>query len=238
MDVIVERDLVRFGVQDWLVLDGLTSCYAVLFLWSLQHRKRQNYPVHVWQSHPTKQFSVQRLNCAESVHTGLIYWNHCRYCPPAFASQEAWGRSKIGFPPNSSEAQISHNLACPYHPFQLSSRFEMLHRARQWHCRALCEISKRFDDWKLSNRQIRFREIWVQVSQITSLTIVYSTVYSDADERKHQSAASLAFVQWIHRGLVNSPHKWPVTRKMFPFNDVIMWFPPFYVDTDTYILMP
>ena len=32
-------------------------------------------------------------------------------------------------------------------------------------------------------------------SQITSLTIVYSTVYSDADERKHQSAASLAFVR-------------------------------------------
>ena len=50
-------------------------------------------------------------------------------------------------------------------------------------------------------------------SQITSLTIVYSTVYSDADQRKHQSSASLAFVQGIHRGLVNSPHKWPVTRK-------------------------
>ena len=50
---------------------------------------------------------------------------------------------------------------------------------------------------------------------ITSLTIVYSTVYSDADERKHQSPASLAFVRGIHRRPVNSPHKWPVTRKMF-----------------------
>ena len=59
-------------------------------------------------------------------------------------------------------------------------------------------------------------------SQISSLTIVYSTVYSDADQRKHQSSASLAFVRGIHRGPVNSPHKWPVTRKMFPFNDVIM----------------
>ena len=59
-------------------------------------------------------------------------------------------------------------------------------------------------------------------SQITSLTIVYSTVYSDADQRKHQSSASLAFVWGIHRGPVNSPHKWPVTRKMFPFDDVIM----------------
>ena len=59
-------------------------------------------------------------------------------------------------------------------------------------------------------------------SQITSLTIVYSTVYSDVDQRKHQSSASLALVRGIHRGPVNSPHKWPVTRKMFPFDGVIM----------------
>ena len=58
-------------------------------------------------------------------------------------------------------------------------------------------------------------------SQITSFTIVYSTVYSDADQSKHQSSASLAFVCEIHRGPVNNPHKWPVTRKMFPFDDVI-----------------
>ena len=59
-------------------------------------------------------------------------------------------------------------------------------------------------------------------SQITSLTSVYSTVYSAADQSKHQSSTSLAFVWGIHRGPVNSPHKWPVTRKMFPFDDVIM----------------
>ena len=61
-------------------------------------------------------------------------------------------------------------------------------------------------------------------SQITSLTIVYSTVYPDADLSKHQSSASLAFVWGIHRGPVNSTHKWPVTRKMFPFDDLIMVF--------------
>ena len=60
-------------------------------------------------------------------------------------------------------------------------------------------------------------------SKITSLTIVYSTVYSDADQRIHRSSASLAFVRGIHRGPVNSPHKWPVARKMFPFDDVIMF---------------
>ena len=82
----------------------------------------------------------------------------------------------------------------------------------------------------------RLRSHWVRISsshyddvimgaiasQITSLTIVYSTVYSDAFQRKHQSSTSLAFVRGIHRGPVNSPHKWPVTRKMSPFDDVIM----------------
>ena len=62
-------------------------------------------------------------------------------------------------------------------------------------------------------------------SQISSLTIVYSTVHSGADQRKHQSSASLAFVREIHRWPVNFPHKGPVTRKMFSFNDVIMIFP-------------
>ena len=60
-------------------------------------------------------------------------------------------------------------------------------------------------------------------SHVTSLTIVYSTVYSGADQRKFQSSTSLAVVRVIRRLLVNSPHKGPVTRKMFPFEDVIMW---------------
>ena len=64
------------------------------------------------------------------------------------------------------------------------------------------------------------------VSQITSLTIVYSTVYSDTDERKHQSSGSLAFVRKIHQEPVNSPHKWPETWKMFPFDDIIMYPSP------------
>ena len=64
--------------------------------------------------------------------------------------------------------------------------------------------------------------MWTIASEITSLTSVYSTVYSDADQSKHQSSSSLAFVWGIHRGPVNSPHKWPVTRKMFPFDEVII----------------
>ena len=64
----------------------------------------------------------------------------------------------------------------------------------------------------------------MMASQITSLTSVYSTVHSGEDQREHQSSASLAFVRGIHRWPVKSPHKGPVTRKMFPFDDVIMFW--------------
>ena len=49
-------------------------------------------------------------------------------------------------------------------------------------------------------------------------------MYSGVDQRKHQSSASLAFMRGIHQWPVNSPHRWPVTRKRFPFDDVIMIF--------------
>ena len=49
--------------------------------------------------------------------------------------------------------------------------------------------------------------IGTMASQITRLTIVYPSVYSGVDQRKHQSSASLAFVRGIHRQPVNSPHK-------------------------------
>ena len=90
---------------------------------------------------------------------------------------------------------------------------------------------KALKQWNISPvhwiKQLRWRHytdviMGIIASQITSFTIVYLTVYSDADQRKYQSSASLAFVWGIHRRPVNSPHKWPVTRKMFTFDDVIM----------------
>ena len=59
-------------------------------------------------------------------------------------------------------------------------------------------------------------------------------------QRKHQSSTSLAFVWGIHRWPVNSPHKRPVARKMFPFDDVIMlsllYFHTIWFCTSTRIL--
>ena len=65
--------------------------------------------------------------------------------------------------------------------------------------------------------------IGAMASQIIGVSIVFSTVCSGADQRKLQSSASLAFVRGIHRWPVNSPHKGLITRKMFPFDDVMMF---------------
>ena len=93
-----------------------------------------------------------------------------------------------------------------------------IHSVRLWRSFCCPWLQVWYDTFKHYNDVI----MGSMASQITSLTIVYSTVYSGADQSKHQSSASLAFVWEIHRGPVNSLHKWPVTRKMFPFDDVIM----------------
>ena len=62
----------------------------------------------------------------------------------------------------------------------------------------------------------------MMASHITGTLMVCSAVCSGADQRKHQSSASMAFVMGIHRPPVNFPHKGPVTRKMFPFDDIIV----------------
>ena len=85
-------------------------------------------------------------------------------------------------------------------------------------------ISQHYDGTDTWNLHPHYNDVIMgaTASQITSLTIVCSAVYSGTDQRKHQSSASLAFVRGIHRGPVNSPHKGPVTRKILPFDDVIM----------------
>ena len=57
----------------------------------------------------------------------------------------------------------------------------------------------------------------------TSRPLLTTIVCSGVDQRKHQSSASLAFVRGIHRWQMNFRHTGLVTRRMFPFDDVIMW---------------
>ena len=73
--------------------------------------------------------------------------------------------------------------------------------------------------------------ISAMASRITGDSIVCSAVCSGADQSKHQSSTSLAFVRGIHRWPVDSPHKGPVTRGMFLFDDVIMNYFPYSSDS-------
>ena len=74
-----------------------------------------------------------------------------------------------------------------------------------------------------ASKLIHYIEVMMgaMASQITSLTIVYSTVYSDADQGKSQLRVTGLCVG-NSPGTGEFPHKWPVTRKMFPLGDVIM----------------
>ena len=95
---------------------------------------------------------------------------------------------------------------------------------------SLCSDNKvhcvpRWSPWyKQGPKTVHYSDVVMStmVSQITSALIVCSNVCSGTDQRKHQSSVSLVFVRGIHRWSVNSPHKGPVTRKMFPFDDVII----------------
>ena len=84
-----------------------------------------------------------------------------------------------------------------------------------------CQNSNRFASHVLLCNDYNDIMMGAIASQITSLTIVYSTVYSKKTSKLR--VTGMAFVRGIHRRPVNSQHKWQVTRKMFPFDDVIMW---------------
>ena len=126
---------------------------------------------------------------------------------------------------------LHHNLMCFRLMFVWSYKYAYIKIMKRNHPEdwsfqntSSCVIFKE-DHWKLLQihisclaYSIHYNDVIIGVlaSQITSLTIVYLNVYSGGDQRKHQSSASLAFVRGFHRSPVNSPHKWPVTRKMFP----------------------
>ena len=103
---------------------------------------------------------------------------------------------------------------------------------RMWWHRQLFMAASRWFNTYVAERAVAVPSSWnhyndvrmsTMASQITSLAIIFSIVYSGANQRKHQGSASLAFVWGIHRPPVNFPYKGPVTREVFPFGDVIMY---------------
>ena len=63
----------------------------------------------------------------------------------------------------------------------------------------------------------------MMASHTTGILVVYWNVCSGADKKNTKAPRHLAFVRGIHRWTVSTPHQGPVTRKMFPFDNVIMY---------------
>ena len=87
---------------------------------------------------------------------------------------------------------------------------------RLWHCQ--WGILENFAKMDRYHTTISYIDVitTTMTSQITSLTVVHSTVYSDADQRKHQSSASLAFVWGIHQDKWIPRTKGQLRGKCFP----------------------
>ena len=96
---------------------------------------------------------------------------------------------------------------------------ELCMKKEKWNKNCICDPD--LSIWRNGYHHSNDVIMSAMASQITSLKIVYSAVYSGTYQRKYQSSGSLAFFRGIHRWPVNSPHKGPVTRKMFPFDGVI-----------------
>ena len=151
---------------------------------------------------------------------GLISVNCAMICSPLPCDNEYWKHH------HSQAAVSSQYIYHPHHPNhhrRRRCRHRRHHRQFYW----FSSIWKEFIE-NVHSTSCLIAEHYSDVIMgaiayhITSLTIVHWPVYPGADQRKHQSSASLAFVRGIHRWPVNSPHKGPVTRIMFPFDDVIM----------------
>ena len=176
---------------------------------------------------------MAQVSCSSyrvTVHDDVIKWKHFpRYWPFVRGIH----RSPVNFPtqrPVTRSFDVFFDLCLNKRLSKQSRRwrFETLSCPLWRHCGGLVSQRTGTCDNRVGRHVLWFVIHYSDVimsamaSQITSLTIVYSTVYSGADQRKHQSFASLAFVWGIHRSPVNSPHKGPVTRKMFLFDDVII----------------
>ena len=191
-------------------ITSLTTVYSTVYSGSKKTSKLRVTDLCAGNSLGTGEFPAQMASNAQNISIWCIYIYIYIY-----DTTLCIGKNILSFACVALSPQYCRD-ACQISKQKGDSDMEL------WCFLYLCPNNNGAKNWNVHHSDLIMGAI---VSQITSLTIVYSTVYSDADQRKHQSSASLAFVWGIHRGPVNSPHKRPVTRKMFSFDDFIMrWF--------------
>ena len=127
---------------------------------------------------------------------------------------------------DSNDLRSFYNLSSIWHGGLVVA---MIRDVEYWHIirhmyieRGVVQNIDKMNSYRIMTTHYNDVIIGAIASQIASLAIVYSTVYSGWDHRKYKISASLAFVCGIHRDRWIPRRKRPVTRKMFPFDDVIM----------------
>ena len=142
----------------------------------------------------------------------FLFCGHCDVTPQVHISSDATS-------PLLSHTKITHFIANA-----LDLRLSCTNLSTWSTMQSLIAGKCRRKHLQLHSQHCHYNDVIMSAmaSEITGVSIVYSTVCSGADQRKYQRSASLAFMRGIHRWPGNSPHNGPVTRNIFPFDDVIM----------------
>ena len=121
-------------------------------------------------------------------------------------------------------SQNHYELNKPYFLYSIYLKLQMIQIKNNYWISHWLQNTTQFIGFKGSRSHKYYSDVIMRAmaSQITGVSLVCSTVCSGADQGKYQSSASLAFVRGIHWCPVTFLHKGPVTRKTFPFDEVIM----------------
>ena len=166
-------------------------------------------PENVWdECYQWMDQSILRFKARKSSNYANPKWNNCIYLTPnlieinthasTLHSMIRKQRSKIG--QGTQWYFNTQNCRCPNPTRTFNPKVYQAHKLRT-SIRDSGHLQLSYWTWHSWHESSHYNDVIMTTiaSQITSSTVVYSTVYSDADQRKHQSSASLAFVWGIHR---------------------------------------
>ena len=154
-------------------------------------------------------FCAEYFICENSIYWSNCYTVKCRYniIKLIHITGDLWGVYCEDYGENWQRYNgTALYTICQYWSPEMSWRWHNWHKPTTW-------INIYYSDVMMD----------AVASQITSVSIVYSTVCSGTDKKIHQSSTSLAFVKGIHPSPVNSPHKGPVTRQCLHLKTSSCW---------------
>ena len=101
----------------------------------------------IWNSYWNSLYYILICQSPQAIWTVQV-WRNFTWC--VVVTDSAGVLCNIGYPPETRLKLKSREILFVHNMFQLSNRFDILHRARQYRWRALCTISKRLDNWPIS----------------------------------------------------------------------------------------